>query len=195
MGDRNTGDDFLSPTTRREFLKDAALAGVAISTSNLYAQTATKAAGTGSGGVVRPVELRLLDKDAATPTGISWGVPWPQGAVSRTASFQLNSQQGSLPLQSWPLAYWPDGSMKWSGFATALPAGFEGSVTLSPGKAGSAAGAVSVTRNGKAVVVDTGALRCEIPVAGTNLIGSISVGGKEVANGGQLVCILQSGAA
>ena len=34
-------------------------------------------------------------------------------------AFTLVSSDGkNLPLQTWPLAYWPDGSMKWSGFAT-----------------------------------------------------------------------------
>ena len=185
----------MSPTTRREFLKDVALAGAAISTSSLCAQTNANAAGTARGGAVRPMELRLLDKAAGMAAGVSWGVPWPQGAVARGTSFQLSSQQTSLPLQSWPLAYWPDGSIKWSGFATALPAGFEGPVMLSAGKAASGAAVVNVTRSGKSVIVDTGALHCEIPGVGAHLIGLMRVGGKEVAQGGQLVCILQSGAA
>ncbi len=32
-------------------------------------------------------------------------------------------RQGALPLQAWPLAYWPDGSLKWSGFAAVASAG------------------------------------------------------------------------
>lgn len=67
------------------------------------------------------------------PAGISWGVPWPQGAVSRNLGFHLSSQAMNLPLQSWPLAFWPDGSIKWTGFATVLPSDFQGPITLSPG--------------------------------------------------------------
>src|SRR5450756_2964263 len=86
--------------------------------------------------VLSPVDLRLINRESATmPAGISWGVPWPQGAVSRGMGFRLSSQESNLPLQSWPLAYWPDGSVKWTGFATALPGGFQGPVTLSPGSA------------------------------------------------------------
>src|SRR5476649_3101444 len=56
--------------------------------------------------------------------GVSWGVPWPQGTLARDATFNLVDAQGkSLPLQTWPLAYWPDGSLKWSGLATVVPAG------------------------------------------------------------------------
>src|SRR5262245_20719979 len=66
------------------------------------------------------VELKWLgDKPPATPMGVSWGVPWPQGKVRKEQAFTLTTAGGkSLPLQSWPLAWWPDGSIKWSGFAT-----------------------------------------------------------------------------
>nr|WP_255551453.1 hypothetical protein [Granulicella sp. dw_53] len=144
----------------------------------------------------------MLNKEPATmPAGISWGVPWPQGAVSRNSGFHLSSQERNLPLQSWPLAYWSDGSIKWTGFATVLPGSFQGPVTLSPApapapaSAPALAGALNVTNNGKSVLVDTGALKCAIPLSGSNLINSISIAGKEVASSGQLVCILQSGPA
>src|SRR5438132_589878 len=59
------------------------------------------------------VDLNWLGgKAAAAPTGVSWGVPWPKGAVTKAQAFSLSSADGkSLPLQSWPLAYWPDGSL------------------------------------------------------------------------------------
>jgi len=51
--------------------------------------------------------------------GVSWGVPWPRGTVRKDQTFTLTTADGEpLPLQNWPLAYWPDGSMKWTGFAT-----------------------------------------------------------------------------
>ena len=186
----------MSPTTRREFLKDAALAGAALTTlteSNLFAapapaQTAAVVAAS------RAVSLSWLGQEPpAIPTGVSWGVPWPQGAVARNAAFGLSATGGSLPLQSWPLAYWPDGSIKWTGFATVLPAGFQGPVTLSPGSP--ASGNLSVKNDGKQVLIDTGALQCSIPLTGSNLITSIAIAGKPIAGAAQLVCILQSGAA
>jgi len=64
-------------------------------------------------------------------------------------------------VQSWPLAYWPDGSLKWSGLATVVPAGLAGPVTLSLG-ASQATGVLKVTNDSKAIVVDTGVLKCSI---------------------------------
>ena len=56
-------------------------------------------------------------------TGVSWGVPWARGTVRREQTFALTAADGkSLPLQTWPLAYWPDGSIKFIGFATVTAA-------------------------------------------------------------------------
>jgi hypothetical protein len=143
------------------------------------------------------VELHLLNQEpASTPIGISWGVPWPRGAVSRDSAFNLNAQGSSLPLQSWPLAYWPDGSLKWSGFATVAPAGLSGQLTLVPGTAQAAAtGTLKVATNPNTVVVETGAMQCTIPLVGPHLIESIERSGKVIAGACQLVCILQNGPA
>jgi hypothetical protein len=140
------------------------------------------------------VSLNLLDgKPPGIDAGVSFGVPWPQRAVGRGAAFSLSAQGRNLPLQSWPLAYWPDGSVKWSGFATVVPAGLAGPVILSTGSS-PASGTLTVTNDGKSVVVDTGGLQCSIPLAGgTNLVDSLTVDGRVVAGAGQLVCILQAG--
>ncbi len=46
-------------------------------------------------------------------SGVSWGVPWPRGTVQKSDTFQLTTAEGNnLPLQSWTLAYWPNGSIK-----------------------------------------------------------------------------------
>jgi hypothetical protein len=68
-------------------------------------------------------------------TGVSFGVPWPRGAVRKEQTFALTAADGKpLPLQSWPLAYWPDGSIKWTGFAT-VAGPSAASIRLIPGTA------------------------------------------------------------
>jgi hypothetical protein len=74
-----------------------------------------------------PVALHWLDAPAAAAQNMSWGVPWPQGAVPPGATFNLTDAAGhAAPLQTWPLAYWPDGSLQWSGLATVVPNGRRG---------------------------------------------------------------------
>ena len=120
----------LSETTRREFLKDAALAGAAITLNEGNLLAAAQARGIGTAAAERITLSWLGEQPPLVSTGVSWGVPWPQGEVRRGATFSLSAQGKDLPVQTWPLAYWPDGTIKWSGFATVVPAGMTGPVTL-----------------------------------------------------------------
>ena len=141
------------------------------------------------------VSLNWLDKSPPSlPQGVSWGVPWPKGRVQKGQTFTLKTVAGkTLPLQSWPLAYWPDGSMKWIGFATVAGPDAAGPLTVAAGTTPAAGGAgLRVTQGNDAIDIDTGSLKCRIPKQGTALIDSMSVEGREVARHGQLECILQT---
>ncbi|MEP6787589.1 MAG: hypothetical protein ABJB40_04105, partial [Acidobacteriota bacterium] len=139
------------------------------------------------------VSLNLLDgKALAIDSGVCFGVPFPQGAIKKGSAFSLSAQGKRLPVQSWPMSYWPDGSIKWNGYATVVPAGVTGPVTLSAGSADTA-GDVKVGVTATYVVVDTGPLQCTIPLKGSNIVDLMVVGGKRIAADGQLVCILQDG--
>ncbi len=155
--------------------------------------------GLAASAAVEPVEINWLGKTPApAATGVSWGVPWPKGAVPKAQTFALVAADGkTLPLQTWPLAYWPDGSLKWSGFATVATPANAGPFKLSAGDATTsvpATGAkLTVQQSASAIDVDTGAMKARLLTSGANLIESLSVGGREVARAGQLVCILQNG--
>ncbi|HEX2855453.1 MAG TPA: Tat pathway signal sequence domain protein [Opitutaceae bacterium] len=133
------------------------------------------------------------------PAGVSWGVPWPKGTVAQEQIFSLMTADGKvLPVQTWPLAYWPDGSLKWSGFATVAGSANPGPFKLAPSDTAAASSPadgprVTVRRTDTTIEIDTGRVRVRIPKWGANLIDSISIDGREVARAGQLVCILQTG--
>jgi hypothetical protein len=158
---------------------------------NLAAWSATAAIASAAD----PVEINWLGGTAApTATGVSWGVPWPKGAIKSDQKFSLASAEGkTLPLQTWPLAYWPDGSLKWSGFATVAGPEQKGALKLAATEAAPASdGAkVVVRRSTTTVEIDTGVLRVRLLNWGSNLIESMSIGGREVARQGRLVCLLQ----
>jgi hypothetical protein len=143
------------------------------------------------------VELKWLgDAPPATPMGVSWGVPWPQGKVRKDQAFTLTTADGkSLPLQSWPLAWWPDGSIKWAGFATVAGPETTGSLKLSlSNTAAPTSGPVAQVRQSDTTFeIDTGRLKVRIPRWGASLIDSMAIDGREVARDGRLVCILQDG--
>lgn len=137
----------------------------------------------------------LQEQNFAEPTGVSWGVPWPRGTVKKEQNFVLTSADGKqLPLQSWPLAYWPDGSLKWVGFATLAGSDQKGftirpvsSETKSPEKG------LQVKESRGFVKISTGKMQCIIPKSGSVFLDSIRVEDRVVGVQGHLECVLQKG--
>ena len=196
MKDQPEFPDKKGKLSRRRFIVSSGLAVGGLAAAPWQSSSAASNANTlvaGRTSFDGNVTLTLLDgKPLKLDTGISFGVPWPQGALKRGAAFILASEGKRLPVQSWPLAFWPDGSIKWSGYATVVSAGVAGSVTLSVGSSGTG-GDLKVTDDSKSVLIDTGALKCMVPKSGQDIIGSMSIGDKEIVSSGQLVSILQNG--
>ena len=143
--------------------------------------------------------VRWLDGQAAAiAQGVTWGTPWPRGKQREAKNFALRGTDQKLQLlQSWPLAYWPDGSLKWT--AHALPPGeatgsgpFE--VVARPGAAKLPV-SVSVKETDSAIEVDTGKFVCRLSRSGSNIIDVISRGGHEALRAGKLVLLRQDRAA
>ena len=136
-----------------------------------------------------PVTLDwLAGSGPAAPDGVNWGVPWPKGALKKTDTLALRTADGrAIPMQTWPLAYWPDGSIKWSGQAIAANASQSGPLQLSVGPATAPATPIKVSSEGAWIDIDTGAVRARIGKQGENLIESLFVGNREVAQKGKLI--------
>ena len=148
--------------SRRTLLRGvAALTGVAM-TSPGRAEPAQQA---------RPpaprVPLRWLENPPHLAfSGTTWGVAWPRGQVSPDQDFSLRGASGQpQTLQSWPQAYWPDGSIKWSAHAWTAPVEtLEKAYELTPLAPSATSSALpplaTATQNG--VIVQTGSLSCRI---------------------------------
>ncbi|MFG1912260.1 Tat pathway signal sequence domain protein [Kribbella sp. NPDC048928] len=137
------------------------------------------------------VKLSWLEGKPTTAAVTTWGTPWPKGAVPANQSFALHATDGSdVPLQSWPTAYWPDGSLKWSAHAIAVDAPAE-SYTLGPGTATAPAQPVTVTDEKLYVDVNTGVIKARIRKSGTDLISHIWRGDVLIAHKGRLVSLKQ----
>jgi hypothetical protein len=146
------------------------------------------------GAAPQPVTVNWLGgTPAPAASGVSWGVPWPKGAVAKAQTFTVTAADGkALPAQTWPLAYWPDGSVKWSGFATvAGPAA--GPFTIAAAEAATPGAALRVRQSDTTIEIDTGVLKCRVPKWGDTLIDSLTVDGRLVARQGRLTCVVQDG--
>lgn len=102
---------------------------------------------------------------------VTSGIPWPRGTLRDTSTLRLVDQRGkALPLQASPLAYWPDGSIKWSLLTTRLNA-TGGKITPfrldapdRPVKARprSTGKRLKLTRGRQSIVIDTGVMRLTV---------------------------------
>lgn len=141
-----------------------------------------------------PVDLRWLEGvvPARLTAGTTWGVPWPRGALSPDQTFALIADTGeSVPVQSWPTGWWPDGSVKWTAHALSAAPARTGSYSLQTGSPASPASAITVDENPGRVRVDTGVITIEFPTHGENLVSSIRRGDTVIAEAGRLVASRQ----
>ncbi len=160
-----------------------------------------------------PVTLHWLgDVAPAAPAGVSWGVPWPKGALARDTPMHLTGPDGQrVAVQTWPLAFWPDGSIKWSGHATVANATASANSNINNGSASAmnapAGGTWQLTAGGPAdpapgaaiqcheddaaFTIDTGLVVARVPKHGEDFIDSLKIGKRVVAQHGHLIAQLE----
>jgi hypothetical protein len=186
----------VSKTTRRDFLKDAVLLSGALGPLPLVeghlivGDASSSGIGLQKSAVPNRVELSWLgDKVPLVAAGVSWGVPWQRGAVAADQQLTAVAAGRLLPTQTWPLAYWPDGSVKWTGVSVAAEAQLSGPLAVMAGKTAAPEQPVRVREMDKSIEVATGSLICNIGRSGANFIESLSVEGREVARAGRLIVL------
>ncbi|MFJ9707493.1 Tat pathway signal sequence domain protein [Streptomyces sp. NPDC101234] len=180
----------MSPIPRRSLLKAAAVAGAAAQFSWALGTKEAQAAPRAEAADADPVTLDWLeDGGLGAAPGSTVGVPWPMGAFQEDQTFALTDEDGKdVPVQSWPIAYWPDGSLKWS--AHAVSSG-NGKLTLAAGDAAAPDKKVTVDRSGGTIDVSTGVIAVKIGKNGSTIIKSVTRGSTEIAGNGRLVLIRQ----
>lgn len=122
--------------------------------------------------------------------GTTWGVPWPMGKYPKGTEFTLKTEKGDeIPTQTWPLATWPDGSLKWSAHAIGDGSGLTNSLRLSAGKPANSAKPLTVTEGNGAILIDTGVMTCRLSAGGKVLIDSVKRGDQVILRNGTLLCL------
>jgi hypothetical protein len=120
--------------------------------------------------------------------GVTWGTPWPRGQVPAGSGFSLSASEGAAPeLQSWPLAYWPDGSLKWTAHAIGPQARPSAQYRLQPQAALSPARPELVSESDGLIHIDTGLLHCTIARSGANLLPRVERQGRLALLDGHLI--------
>lgn len=178
--------------SRRTFISASAAAPMAISLASNGASPKPIDANPGKGAWVR-----WLDGAASSVAqGVTWGMPWPRGKQRESKNFVLRGASASVALQSWPLAWWPDGSVKWTAHALA-PGAMAGDgpfevMARSPAKtAGAKLPAIAIKESDTGIELDNGLFACRFARSGTHVISSITRGGIETLRDGKLVLLKQ----
>ncbi|MEU8892325.1 Tat pathway signal sequence domain protein [Streptomyces sp. NPDC048442] len=188
----------MSDLPRRTLLKATAATSAATLLSSGTAGTAgtATAAGADTKAGAGPVTLQWLDPTTpGTTPGTTLGVPWPKGAHPKIQTFALITADGKpVPVQSWPLAQWPDGSLKWSAHAVA-PAPAGETYTLSPVAPNETPAApthrITVTKNHGTIDISTGVITARLGTNGSALVKSVTRDRTEIARDGRLVLLRQ----
>lgn len=124
---------------------------------------------------------------------VSFGVPFDEGELLPENALTLKTAKGeSLPIDTWALAYWPDGSVKWSGVAGVIPAGASTLTLEKQKKKGKAEGRLRITETSSTIQVETGIVTAYLPKSGQFLLDSLLYKGVKVGGTARLVCSTQS---
>lgn len=115
---------------------------------------------------------------------VSFGVPFAQGELKDVSQLTLSD---NIPTDTWGMAWWPDGSVKWAGLAAVVPADQQ-KVSLHKRSARQQQGSsISVDDHERQIVVNTGELTVYVPKSGKALIDSLCLNGQRV--GGEVTLV------
>ncbi len=141
-------------------------------------------------------DLHWVGMRPAADCPVSLGIPFLKGELDAAGSVCLQDDKGTvIPSDCWPLAYWPDGSVKWAGMAAVIPAGADDirftTVRKKKKTEQAEAETVQVAETSSSLTVSTGRVRAYIPRRGGRLIDSLFVNGCKVGGAARLLCSTQ----
>ena len=138
------------------------------------------------------VPLHWLEGVPSESVPVTLGIPFSKGEVKAGQKGSLMVGNNQLSTDFWPMAYWPDGSVKWGAVAAVVPADSK-EVTFFA-KASSEVSSVLVheTKEGGRFSISTGAVKAYFSAKSNALADSIVMDGKRVVGRVGLVCTTQS---
>lgn len=120
---------------------------------------------------------------------VTFGLPFNQGELKDAALIALSD--GS-PSSAWPLAYWPDGSIKWAG-VSAVASSQSAYVVLKDKKKKVQQQKIAVDKANGQYVIRTGRLTAYIPMNGHQLIDSLVLDGTRIGSAVSLTATTTKG--
>ena len=145
------------------------------------------------------IQLNWIGGDSliSQPLPAAFGIPFAAGEVQPGQQFRLTDKDDNVCLHDeWNLAYWPDGSVKWKGFAAVAP---KGGLTVEKAEnpkptpkslkspVSSPAG-LQIQETSAAIMIKARDFSLFLSKRGDALIDSLLIGGRKVGGRGRLLC-------
>ena len=142
------------------------------------------------------VPLQWIGEKPAMDKAVSWGVPFGEGVLKADALLKLTTDKGQeVTIDSWPLAYWPDGSVKWCAVSGIIPGNTDKLILNKKTQKETKRQAKRtdwVHEEGNNIRVDAGDVQAYISKEGEFLMDSLFYQGVKVGEKLRLVCQTQS---
>ena len=136
-------------------------------------------------------KVKWLDELPKTKCNVTWGIPWKKGELNKEDGLVLKNEKGeNLHVQSWPLAYWSDGSIKWSAQSANFDSNSDKTYeVVKTNDLLNFKNSIIIEEDEKNIIVDTTKMICKINKKGQDIIEEVLIDGKSVNTGGRLVAI------
>ena len=111
-------------------------------------------------------DFHFLTKPQRNSVPVTFGAPWARGEIKRDDAIRLLDEAGkNIPVQTKPIAFWPDGSVKWT--AVSAVAENSGNLKVAVGQPAMPEVPVTIEEKNDVVVIDNGLISCEIGLGDT----------------------------
>ncbi|EEU43797.1 uncharacterized protein NECHADRAFT_45477 [Fusarium vanettenii 77-13-4] len=134
--------------------------------------------------------VRWLEADRSSASGVSFGMPWPKGYLRPGQAFTIGGDDQTYPLDCREIAYWPDGSLKWTAHSVSGNLGHHGVYRVKPvDTSAEQTGGISIKEESGIISVSTRAgLGIEFSLsAGSSLFNGLTLSGRSLCSGATLV--------
>jgi hypothetical protein len=125
--------------------------------------------------------------------GCSFGMPWAQGMYRPGQAFVIEGDHGEWPVDSREIAYWADGSLKWTAHSISGDIGYSKEYTIKAAPANQPEAGIRVQRDGTSVSVTSHqGLHLQFgPTGGSSLLERLESGQSTVCSGVTIIASIK----
>jgi len=126
--------------------------------------------------------------------GLSFGIPWPKGRYQSGQPFNIKANGRIFPLDSREIAFWADGSLKWTAHSFSRNVDYSDAYRVEAGETNLAKGGVLVNHSQNCIRVSTtSGLQINFPTTKGHLIfSSLALNHRRVCSGSTIVASINN---